>query len=206
MPSRNLKVEQGDATRQELVRSAITLFTDQGYAAASTAGIVAMAQVTRGALYYHFPDKESLFRAALDAVEADVYQRVRAAIPDSEPDIAARIRTGASAFLDACLDRSVQRILLKEGPAVLGWQRWHRMDNPQCARRLLADGIAEAIRCGVLPAQPAEPVTHLLYGALVQAGLVIAGSEDPEGTRDAMGQATETMLNSMFSQSPALKS
>jgi AcrR family transcriptional regulator len=199
MPGRNRKIEQGDATRQALVSSAISLFTQQGYATASTSGIVARAQVTRGALYHHFPDKERLFRAALDTVEEDVYQRVRAAIATSEPGIAARIRTGASAFLDACLDRPVQRILLQEGPAVLGWQRWHQMDNPHCARRLLADGIAEAIRGGVLPAQPAEPVTHLLYGALVQAGLVIAGSDDPESTRDAVVKAAQIMLDSMFS-------
>lgn len=198
MPGRNRKVEQGDATRQALVRSAITLFTEQGYTATSTSDIVAAAQVTRGALYHHFPDKQRLFLAALDAVEEDVYRRVGESIASSEPDIAARIRTGASAFLEACLDPQVQRILLQEGPAVLGWQRWHQMDNPHCARRLLADGIAEAIRSGVLPRQPAEPLTHLLYGALVQAGLVIAGSDDPKSTRDAMGHATQIMLDSMF--------
>jgi hypothetical protein len=97
----------------------------------------------------------------------------------------------------------VQRILLQEGPAVLGWQRWHRMDNPHCARSLLADGIAEAIRDGLLPRQPAEPLTHLLYGALVQAGLVIAGSQNPESTRDTMGHATQIMLDSMFGSSAA---
>jgi AcrR family transcriptional regulator len=202
MPGRNRKIEQGDATRQALVRSAITLFTEQGYAAAPTSGIVTMAQVTRGALYHHFPDKERLFLAALDAVEDDVYQRITAALADGDPGTAARIHTGASAFLDACLDRPVQRILLQEGPAVLGWQRWHQMDNPHCARRLLADGIAEAIRLGELPAQPPEPLTHLLYGALVQAGLVIAGSDDPESARDAMGHATELMLNSLLRSEP----
>lgn len=198
MPGRNLKIEQGDATRQALVRSAITLFTEQGYAAASTAGIVSLAQVTRGALYHHFPDKERLFIAALDAVEEDVYRRITAALADSDPGTAARIRTGAGAFLDACLDPPVQRILLQEGPAILGWQRWHLMDNPHCARRLLADGIAEAIRTGLLPSQPPEPLTHLLYGALVQAGLVIAGSDDPGRARDAMGHATQILLSSLL--------
>lgn len=198
MPGRNRKVEQGDATRQALVRGAITLFTEQGYTATSTSDIVAAAQVTRGALYHHFTDKQRLFLAALDAVEEDVYRRVGESIASSEPGIAARIRTGASAFLEACLDPPVQRILLQEGPAVLGWQRWHQMDNPHCARRLLADGIAEAVRGGALPRQPAEPLTHLLYGALVQAGLVIAGSDDPKSTRDAMGHATQIMLDSLF--------
>jgi AcrR family transcriptional regulator len=206
MPGRNRRVEQGDETRQALVRSAIKLFTEQGYAVASTSDIVAAARVTRGALYHHFPDKQRLFLAALDAVEEDVYGRVGASIVGSEPGTAARIHTGASAFLDACLDPPVQRILLQEGPAVLGWQRWHQMDNPHCARRLLADGIAEAIRDGLLPRQPAEPLTHLLYGALVQAGLVIAGSENPESARDTMGHATRIMLDSMFGSGAATES
>jgi hypothetical protein len=117
--------------------------------------------------------------------------------------VTARFRAGVAAFLDAVLDRPVQRILLQDGPSVLGWHRWQRLDNPRCARRLLADGIAEAIRVGILPAQPAEPLTHLIYGALVEAGLVIAGSDDPQGTRDAMGRAADTLLGSLFAGAAA---
>jgi AcrR family transcriptional regulator len=198
MTGRNRKVEQGDATRGVLVRVAITQFTEVGYAAASTTGIAETAQVSRGALYHHFPAKEDLFLAALEAVEEDVYRQVIAATAGSGADLPARIRAGAGAFLDACLERPVQRILLQDGPSVLGWQRWQRLDNPRCARRLLADGMAEAIRAGILPAQPAEPLTHLVYGALVEAGLAIAGSDDPQGTRDAMGRAADTLLSSLF--------
>jgi AcrR family transcriptional regulator len=201
MAARNRKVEQGDATRATLVRAAITQFTEEGYAAASTTSIVAMAHVTRGALYHHFPIKEDLFLAALETVEEDVYHQVIRAINDSAnggADLPARISAGAGAFLDACLERPVQRILLQDGPSVLGWPRWQRLDNPRCARRLLADGIAEAIRARILPDQPAEPLTHLLYGALVQAGLVIADSEDPKNTRDAMGHAVGDLLCSLF--------
>lgn len=196
---RNRKVEQGEATREALIGSAIALFAEKGYADTSTTEIVARSQVTRGALYHHFPDKEHLFLAALEAVEEDIFDRVSAATAAEGPDLRTRICTGADAFLDACLERPVQRILLQEGPAVLGWARWQRLDNPRCSRRLLADGIAAAIHTGVLPDQPAEPLTHLLYGALVQAGLVIAGSDDPKGTRVAMGRAMRGVLCSLFS-------
>lgn len=201
MAGRNRKVEQGDVTREALVRVAIAQFTELGYAAASTTAITATAQVSRGALYHHFPAKEDLFLAALEAVEEDVYLQVRSAVSDprlSGDDLPARISAGAGAFLDACLQRPVQRILLQDGPSVLGWQRWQQLDNPRCARRLLADGIAEAVRVGALPAQPAEPLTHLIYGALVEAGLVIAGSADPQSARDAMGRAAGTLLTSLF--------
>ncbi|MFI1920476.1 TetR/AcrR family transcriptional regulator [Nocardia sp. NPDC020380] len=62
----------------------------------------ARAEVTRGALYHHFADKDALFLAAYESIEEEVAQRLMiAADRETRPDN--QMRSGAGAFLDACL-------------------------------------------------------------------------------------------------------
>jgi AcrR family transcriptional regulator len=190
------KVEQGEATRDALVTAAVALFTDRGFADTSTSEIVHRASVTRGALYHHFADKEELFRAAFTEVEKDIYARCQAAA--NGRDLVDGLQAAIAAFLDACLEPAVQRVLLREGPLVLGWERSLRFDDPHCARRLLMAALGKAVRSGRLPRQPVEPLTHLLYGALTQAGIVIANAADPAAQRAVMGEAVAGLVDSLF--------
>ncbi|TNY36505.1 TetR/AcrR family transcriptional regulator [Thermomonospora catenispora] len=193
----NRKVEQGDATRAHLVATGIALFTERGFAGTSTTEIVRRAGVTRGALYHHFADKEELFAACYTEVQKDLYARCAAAsaVPGGH---AARIDAGAQAFLDACLEPRVQRILLREGPLVLGRERSLRFDDPHCARRLLRAALTAAARDGLLPAEHAEPMAHALYGALDQAGNVIAAADDPAAERKRMGAAITDLIAALL--------
>ncbi|MDF5755630.1 TetR/AcrR family transcriptional regulator [Spongiactinospora sp. TRM90649] len=193
---RNRKVEQGEATRGALVDAAIALFTEKGYADSSTGEIVTRANVTRGALYHHFADKEQVFRAALSAIEADIHDRVLAATTAVGGDAAAGLRAGVDAFLDACLEPAVQRILLREGPSVLGWAD-PAYQSPRCARHLLTSGIEKAVETGMFAPQPAGPLSELLYGGLMRAGLVIAEADDPAAARAALGAATHRLLDAL---------
>ncbi|QYN37036.1 TetR/AcrR family transcriptional regulator [Pseudonocardia sp. DSM 110487] len=198
MTVRNRKVEQGEHTRDALVASAIALFAEKGFADSSTTEIVDRAGITRGALYHHFIDKHQLFEAALDAVEGDIFDRVQAAGAPLGDDVRRRLAVGVDVFLDACLEPAVQRILLQEAPSVLGWERWQRLDRPRCARRLLATSLGAAVDRGLIVAPSAPALTHLVYGALVQAGIVIAGAEDPPATRTILGETAHRLLDSLF--------
>jgi AcrR family transcriptional regulator len=195
---RNRKVEQGEHTRDVLVASAIALFAEKGFADTATTEIVELAGTTRGALYHHFADKHQVFEAALDAVEGDIFDRVQAAGARLGDDVQRRLAVGIDVFLDACLEPAVQRVLLQEAPSVLGWERWQRLDRPRCARRLLAASLAEAVDRGLVAAPSAAALTHLVYGALVQAGIVIAGAEDPRATRAVMGETAHRLVDSLF--------
>jgi AcrR family transcriptional regulator len=188
-------VEQGEATRAALVRAAQRLFTRKGYGATSTEEIVRAAKVTRGALYHHFSDKEELFRAVFEATEAQMLERVLGAAVNV-PSPLAQLQVAIDAFLDACLDATLRRIILQEGPAVLGWTTWHEIDT-QYAFGAVSAGLQVAMDAGELERQPVEPLAHLVVGSLMQAGMVVARAEDQKAASAAMGHALHRMLEGL---------
>src|SRR5213083_3031128 len=111
--------------RRRLVSAARTLFGARGYADVGTEEIVRAAGVTRGALYHQFRDKTDLFAAVAETIHAEIAHRITAgAQADGPADPMATLHAGVRRFLEACADPAVERILLLDGPAVLGWQAW----------------------------------------------------------------------------------
>lgn len=182
------KDENAAATRAALVDVARDLFSDQGYAATPIEDVVRRARVTRGALYHHFAGKEALFREAFAAVDRDVVGRVVAAA--RHPDPWDRLVAGCLAFLDACLDPSVQRILLLDGPSVLGWDAWRDLEAESCLG-LLRPALQAAIDAGELRPQPVEMLAQMLFGALTEGALLVARAEDIPAAR---GEAIACVL------------
>jgi AcrR family transcriptional regulator len=174
------KDENAAATRAALVEVARTLYSEQGYAATSIEDVVRQARVTRGALYHHFSGKEALFRAVFAAVDRDVVGRVVEVA--RQPDPWGRLVAGCLAFLDACLDPSVQRILLLDGPSVLGWDAWRDLEAESCLG-LLRPALQATIEAGQLRAQPVEMLAQMLFGALTEGALLVARAEDIPAAR-----------------------
>ncbi|MCP2343020.1 TetR/AcrR family transcriptional regulator [Actinomadura rupiterrae] len=192
------KAEQGDATRQRLVDAAVALFTAHGFAGTSTTAVVKAAGVTRGALYHHFADKESLFEAAYQQVQREVADRCAAAAMGAGSEPSERMRAGMAAYLDACLEPHVQRVLLREGPLVLGWERSVNFDDPYCARQQLRAGMREAEQLGLISPGRAEPLAHLIFGAANQAGVAIAAAPDQAADRARIGVAMDDLITRLL--------
>ncbi len=177
--NRRSQVDRSAATRTALIAAARGLFAEHGFAGVGTETIVRAAGVTRGALYHQFADKTELFEAVYEAIEEDISRRLGeriAAAGASDPiDV---MMLGADAWLDACAEQEVQQIVLLDGPAVLGWQRWREI-GMRYGLGLVEGLLTHAIEVGRLPPQPVSPIAHVLVGALDEAGLYIARSEDP---------------------------
>jgi AcrR family transcriptional regulator len=189
------KVDQADATRNALIAAARELFTERGYAATSTNEIVERAGVTRGALYHHFPAKHDLFRAVFEQLEAEVADQVaREALRG--PDALEQLRLGCRAFLDICLDPAVQRIVVVEGPAVLGWETWQEIEN-RYGHGLVVAGVQAAVDAGLVETQPVGPLADVLFGALAQAGMVVARADEPTAARAEMEAAMDRLLDGL---------
>lgn len=174
---------RSEATRQRLVAAARGLFAERGYAGVGTEEIVQAAGVTRGALYHQFRDKADLFAAVTETVQADIALRITAgAQADGPIDPMAGLHAGVRRFLEACADPAVERILLLDGPAVLGWQAWRDLAD-RYGFGLLQYAIQAAIDAGAMTPQPIAPLAHVLVGALDECALYVARAEDPAAAR-----------------------
>jgi len=189
------KVEQGLQTRAHLVEVATTLFAERGFAGTSTEDIVKAANTTRGALYHHFESKEHLFVTVFEAVEEQVVAQVNASAMKGRTPLD-MLRRGISAFLDQCLDPAMQRIVLRDGLSVLGWERWYEIDV-RYALGSVAAAVEAAIASGQIPRQPVQPLAHLMLGAMNHAGLYIAGAADPAAARKEMERALRRVVDGL---------
>ena len=188
------------ATRATLLREARLIFAASGYDAAATEEIVKRANVTRGALYYHFKDK----RAVFEAIVEEVAREIAGSIDDmAEPvgDPLQALIEGTRAFLDACLDPAVRRIYLIDAPAVLGWHRWREIDAPHGVRSL-REGVVAVLAVRPDQALSVEPITFLLSGAFNEAALWIAEAKDEKTARREMDRTLVQLMERLFG-SPA---
>ena len=99
-------------------------------------------------------------------------------------------------FLDASLTPEVQRVLLIDGPAVLGWQEWRALEAQYglgAIRQLLSDAIAE----GTISPQPVDPLANILLAAVDEAALYIANNENPRVARDTAAVSMNTVLGGL---------
>ena len=180
------QAERTEATRGRLISTARRLFAEKGFAATSTEEILSEAAVSRGALYHHFLSKTDLFQAAFEQVEDEVTAQVlQAATKDGETDPMRILQVGFGAFLDQCLNPEVQRIVMLDGPTVLGWDLWHELDE-RYAFGTLKTVLTVAADTGRIEESAIEPLSHLLLGAIMQAGMVVARSDDPLTAKRAM--------------------
>ncbi len=175
---RRSQVDRSAATRAALVVAARPLFAERGFGGVGTETIARAAGVTRGALYHQFADKTELFEAVYEAIEEDLARRLGeriAAAGVTDPIDAMML--GADAWLDACEEAEVQQIVLLDGPAVLGWQRWREI-GMRYGLGLVEGLLTHAIEVGRIPPQPVPALAHVLVGALDEAALYIARAED----------------------------
>lgn len=170
------KAGQRLATMQKLVQIGRSQFARHGYAQTSTEELVHLAGITRGALYHHFGSKEGLFKAVVEDVQRDIGQRIADAVSAVDAPWE-QLRLGCQAFLAASLDPEVQRILLIDAPAVLGWEIWRQMDAEN-AMRLLEGNLRELVEAGLIAVPSVAALTHLLSGAMNEAVLWIARAEN----------------------------
>jgi len=183
---RRTQGERTAQTRAALIAAARRLFGAEGFAEVGAERITREAGMTRGALYHQFANKADLFAAVLDQVEAEIAERVTAAVAGLDPaDTTGMLLAGADAWLDASSEPDLQRIVLLDGPSVLGWDRWREI----CLRHtvgLIAALLQDGIDRGSLPPQPVQALTHVLVGAVDEAALYIAQAQDGAAARADM--------------------
>lgn len=190
----SLRAEQVAQTRAALVAAGRRLFGENGFRATSVEDLAREARVTTGALYHHFPTKTALFEAVFMQAHADLLTVSTQAAQGASSDLDELAR-GFDAFLDGVLQPDVQRILILDGPAVLGLARFTELDE-RYAHAMIVHALQAAAQAGSIEVDDPDTTTRLLLGALTRGAMLIANSPDPVKTRHAVAESMRALLNS----------
>jgi len=183
------------ATVAMILEGARRLFATNGFDATSIDDIAEAAGVAKGAVYHHFASKEAVFLRVLEDVQAAI---AAAPVPPEalrERDPAEQIAAAVLRYLLAASEPDVRRVLLIDGPAVIGWRKWREIDDRffgAGARFAVGRLLGEAS-----PAREVELIAHLLMGAIMEAAILCATAEDPETTARDLSSALRRMLLGM---------
>lgn len=170
---------RSEASRTALISAARRLFAEKGYTDASTPEIVASAGMTRGALYHHFEDKLGLFRAVVKEEYSAVAAEIDASASRSGGSALDALRQGGHGYIKAMNDQGRVRIMLRDGPAVLGQSELDAIDRASSADTLRR-GLAEAMQAGQIKTLPLEALTTQLSALFDRAALAISEGDASE--------------------------
>lgn len=193
--ARNTK-EGVEQTRRALVSAARVLFAEKGYADTATPDIVAAAGVTRGALYHHFEDKKALFEAVV-AAEAEAVAEAIEARAAKTATAREALLMGAKAYFDAMAVPGRTRLILLDGPAVLGAERVASIDARQAEARL-REGLKAYLQEADRSLKGLDALTALLSAAFDRAALAIAAG----GRRIEYEIAIRTLVDGLAKAQP----
>ncbi len=186
------QAERSEATTRAIEAAARKLFAARGFAGTSIDEIAARAGVAKGAVYHHYASKEALFERVLDAVQAEL---AAAPVPAASRRLTDPLDLIADFVLRYLLAASAperRRILLVDGPAVIGWQRWREIDAKYFGAGTRA-GVAAALGERASPAE-IEAAASLLLGACGEAALVCAAADNPRKTAREYASALRRMI------------
>jgi AcrR family transcriptional regulator len=173
--ARRTQAERTEATTTALVDAARELFAQDGYAATSLDAVAAKARVTKGAVYHHFEGKQQLFEAVF-AREVERLAAVLPAVYASKQDPWEAFEASCRAFLAECLEPGLQRIMLLDALAAMGWDGVRRMEAPLL--EMMEVAIMRAVKAGRIAPRPAGPLAHFLYGALCETSMNVARADN----------------------------
>lgn len=174
-----------EETRAKLIGAARKAFAEKGYAAASMDELTADVGLTRGALYHNFGDKRGLLQAVVNQIDVEMAERARVAGSRAANDWDGLLAEGV-AYIEMALEPEIQRIVLLDGPAVLG-DPSHWPSQSSCLETT-TDKLRVLIAQKIIKPVDAEAAARLLNGAALNAALWIAASPDPQ---DVLARAVE---------------
>ncbi|GAB2975945.1 TetR/AcrR family transcriptional regulator [Nocardioides montaniterrae] len=182
------------STRRALIDISEELFTENGYAATSLEAIVSGARVTKGALYHHFSGKQALFEAVFERVEADASKQIQKALRGSK-DPWKKASNGLRAFLEVVREPRYRRIVIQEGPAVLGHERYREQEERSTFANVV-DIVRTTLHAGRwdLDDDMLQTFSRIFFGAMSSAGEQVATADDSEGAAQRVQTAIGFLL------------
>jgi AcrR family transcriptional regulator len=197
VPGVNKRAQYSASTKRALVDVAEELFTEHGYSATSLDAIVAGAEVTKGALYHHFSGKQALFEAVFERVEENAARTIQRSLKGHE-DPWEKALAGLRTALEVVREPAYRRVVIQEGPAVLGYTRFREQEE-RSTFGIVLDIVGAVLSSGGWSMQ--EDMLHtfarVFFGAMSAAGESVSSSPDPEAEAARVEAAIGFILQGM---------
>lgn len=192
------QAERSAATQTALVTAARRLWGERGYADVSTPEIAQAAGVTRGAMYHQYADKTKLFLAVIEAVEADVIERLAGAVGAAQPKTPAEaLRIAADAWLEIASEPEVRQLVLLDAPSILGWAGFREI-SLRYGLGMTEQLLSAAVEAGQVRPQPIRPLATIMLGALDEAAMSIANADDPEQEKAEVRTVVHNLIEGLL--------
>jgi AcrR family transcriptional regulator len=189
------QAERRAATIKTILKAARRLFGERGFAGTTMDDIAEAARVAKGAVYHYFVTKEAVFEAVFDEVSRDLMLDIEREAR-AEKDILAAIVTGTQLYFIICSKGPACQIILRDGPAVLGWERWRKIDAQHFGGKI-PHALAAAMDARLIARQPVEPLARLLLGAMTEAAVAAAARSDIAKAGAEYGRAFKSLLEAL---------
>jgi AcrR family transcriptional regulator len=189
------QAERRAATREAILNAGRLWFGERGFAATTMDDIAEQARVAKGAVYHHFATKEAVFEAVFDQVARSLVQDIDRAVRN-EKDVLAAMIAGTQHYFAACAKGPTGQIILRDGPAVLGWERWREIDAQHFGGKI-PRALTAAMDAGLIARQPVEPLARLLLGAVTEAAVACAGRSDVLKAGNEYTRAFKSLLEAL---------
>ncbi len=162
--------EAKQKTTTALLKIARKHFTQHGYFDVSLEKIAEEADVTRGAVYHHFKNKQGLFLAVLETVQKDIARHIEKEALKSD-DRWDQLILGCLGFVKGANAKNCRRILLVDAPVVIGWDAWRKADREN-SMHVLQEHIDELKQLGYLADDvDTKLMAYTISGALNELAL-----------------------------------
>ncbi|RYE49576.1 MAG: TetR/AcrR family transcriptional regulator [Hyphomicrobiales bacterium] len=186
-------------TRAKLMAAGRKAFTELGYAEASMDHFTSDVGLTRGALYHHFGDKRGLFEAVVSEIDGEMTARLKARAAKAPNAWESFIEEGIG-YIEMALEPEIQRIMLRDGPAVLGDpSSWPSANGCITAMKHSLEGLLES---SVIAEVDCEATARMITGASCYAAQWIANADDPVGISRRATAAYRRLVEGLLRHAP----
>jgi AcrR family transcriptional regulator len=194
--TRRTQAERRAETRTAILGAARELFAAHGYHGTSVDTILDRAGSSKGGFYHHFADKAAVLEALLTEFEDEGVRRARewSAGLSSPVEI---IRVSARNMLAWCTDPYIRQVVLTDALSVLGFARWHQIDDRyslDVLDRLLQHGISTG-EIRELPST--RMIARLIIAATNEAALYVANADDVDAARAEAATGLDLLITSL---------
>ena len=193
MQKKRKQQERREVTRRRLLKSARKLFGKYGYAETSLEQIASDCAMTTGHIYHYFENKKSLFAAVHDAElsrTVELYSQVMGS------DLKDHLQRQLQATLDAYRDAAVFRILMVDGPRVLGTDHW--------TQERFMEQMEISLQGEKKIDNPTMTWFRILHAAVREAIVMVAQSSTPASTRRQVMEILNPILGVVAEQLEAV--